>query len=330
MRRQFLSAILRWLLWALLAGLVPGASAALADGEIYIVLSGDSDEYHQVSTQIADRLRASRHGTKRLHTLLAATLDPSRGEVWPADAALVVTVGIRALRRVLEGPGEFPIYAVLVPYASYHALLDSLRDAGRPVPRDRLSVLFLDPQPQRQLRLAAALGGGFRSVGILLPEESAIDVAALQRLARRLDIELKPVRVANAGQVVTRLKRVKKDIDLLITVFDPRLTSTQAIKQILYFSYHRRLPVIGYSSAMVRAGALAAVYSEARQIGLQAAEEIVEALEHRPPRLPAMGFPRYFQASCNKAVGAYFNLQSGCDLAGFSNPGPRRSPGTGQ
>ncbi len=324
LRLFLLPLLLRWLSPALLAVFFLSSVVMAANGDIYVVLSSDSNEYRQVSDQIVDGLRASHHARRVVHTLAATALDPAAVDDWPvADAAVVVAVGMRALRRVIEGPGRFPVFAVLVPHASYHRLIDGL-DSGQ---RRRLSVLYLDQPPQRQLKLAAALDHGLHSVGILLHEETFVDVEALDATARRIGLRLEPVRVAGSKEVVQRLKRVKRSIDLLITVFDPQITTAQTVKRILYFSYHRRLPVIGYSSAMVRAGALAAVYSEAWQIGLQAAETLVEAFDHQPLQFPDEQFPRYFQASCNAAVWAYFNFQSRCDLSEFSNPGEHRGDG---
>jgi sarcosine oxidase subunit beta len=126
----------------------------------------------------------------------------------------------------------------------------------------------------------------------------------------------------NFTRIIPALKRARREADLLLLMFDPDITNAQTIKQILYFSYHRRFPVLGYSQAMVRAGALAAIYSEPVQVGQHAAEEIIEALDDSPVELPARSFPKYYQAKCNTAVRDYFNLSPDCSIDALRNPGP--------
>ena len=296
-----------------------------ANADVYVVLSNDTEEYRQIEKRIVESLRDSRHYGKRVRTILAASLAPSRPDRWPAaDAEVVVAVGMRALKTLLEGPSGFPIYAVFVPYASYHALLKESASAPGASRRRHLSVLYLDQPPRRQLQLAATIDRSFRRLGILLPEDSPIDVDALRETAEELGLTLRPVRVSERRDVVPALRRAQRQLDLLITVFDPAIISTQSLRQILYFSYNRRLPVIGYSRAMVRAGALAAVYSDAEQVGRQAAETLIEALDDSPVDLPPSAFPDYFSASCNQAVRAYFNLPADCNLEGFVRGGEGR------
>ncbi len=319
-RRVALSQVLLWICF-----FVPLAGNAAA---IEIVLSSEGDEYHQVANQIRAGLRDSRHYHESLEIKLAQSLDADSGNLPLQDSKLVVAVGVRALKKVLDGPVDFPVYAVLVPCASYDKLLDDLDSSGRGALKHYLSALYLDQPPKRQLELVKALGGDrFRVVGLLLAEKLDVDIKPLVAQAKRLDIELRDIRVAGSRDIVPTLKRAQRKIDMLLTMFDPSLINTQTIKQILYFSYHRRLPVLGYSQAMVKAGALAAIYSTAEQVGRHAAEEIVAALDHEPLRLPPRSFPKYYQVTCNSAVADYFNLQADCALQSLSHPGPESRSG---
>ncbi len=303
------------------------ASGSVHAASIEIVLSSDSDEYHQVASRIHEALRDSRHHAESVATRLAQSLDADSNNAVLKDSRLVVAVGVRALKKILDGPMEFPVYAVLVPYASYSKLLDGIEAKGRASIKQNVSALYLDQPLHRQLALANALGDRFRVVGILLAETSDFDVASLVAEAKQLGMALRDIRVASSREIVPALKRTKRKIDILLTMFDPSFIDTQTIKQILYFSYHRRLPVLGYSHAMVKAGALAAIFSTPKQIGQHAAEEIIDALDSDPVRLSPPGFPKYYQAICNAAVADYFNLHVDCSLASLSHPGPQPASG---
>lgn len=303
-RRICLPIVLLWLI-------APKTTFAAA---ITIVLSSDGEEYHQVANRISEGLRDSQHYHESLRIALAQSLESDSGHEALTDSKLVVAVGVRALTKVLDGPVDFPVYAVLVPCASYDKLLGELEQSGRAKLKRNLAALFLDQPPRRQLDLIDGFGGRFRRAGILLSEKSRFDIASLAVRAKQRDIELRDIRVVNRRGVVPALKRAQRQIDVLLTMFDPNLIDTRTIKQILYFSYQRRLPVLGYSRAMVRAGALAAIYSTPEQVGRHAAEEIIAALDHEPVKLPPRSYPKYYQSICNSAVADYFNLETDCGL----------------
>nr|HPR06509.1 ABC transporter substrate binding protein [Denitromonas sp.] len=68
----------------------------------------------------------------------------------------------------------------------------------------------------------------------------------------------------------------------------------------LLTAYRHRSPVIGFSPAYVRAGAVMAVYSSPEQMGQQAAEMAVQSLLGNP--LPEARHPAYFSVSVNPHV----------------------------
>ncbi len=304
------------------------ASGSAHAAAIEIVLSSDGDEYHQVASRIREALRDSRHHAESIATRLAQSLDTDSNNEMLKDSRLVVAVGVRALKKILDGSVEFPVYAVLVPYTSYSKLLAGLEAEGRASLKQNMSALYLDQPLRRQLALANTLGDRFRVVGILLAANSDFDIASLAVEAKQLGMALRDIRVASSREIVPALKRAKRKIDILLTMFDPSFIDTQTIKQILYFSYHRRLPVLGYSHAMVKAGALAAIFSTPEQIGQHAAEEIIDALDSDPVRLSSSSFPKYYQAICNPAVADYFNLYLDCSLESLSHPGPQPKSGS--
>ena len=62
-----------------------------------------------------------------------------------------------------------------------------------------------------------------------------------------------------------------EDADLLLAVPDPQLYNSSSIQNILLASFRANVPLMAFSPAYVRAGALLALHVTPTQIGLQAA-----------------------------------------------------------
>jgi hypothetical protein len=61
-------------------------------------------------------------------------------------------------------------------------------------------------------------------------------------------------------------------VDALLAVPDPLVFNSQTAANILAAAYRRRIPLIGFSPAYTRAGALVSLYSTPDQIGFAAAK----------------------------------------------------------
>ena len=81
---------------------------------------------------------------------------------------------------------------------------------------------------------------------------------------------------------------------------DYQLFNNRTISNILLTAYHLRSPVIGFSPAYVKAGALFALYSTPAQIGQQAGETARAGLASGS--LPPPAAPRHFRVGINRYV----------------------------
>ncbi|MEJ2394559.1 MAG: hypothetical protein P8Z77_07195, partial [Candidatus Thiodiazotropha sp.] len=68
------------------------------------------------------------------------------------------------------------------------------------------------------------------------------------------------------------------DIDVLLALPDARIHNSLTISHILTTAYRNNLPVVGFSSAYVKAGATAAVYTSPEDIAHQIADTVIEYL----------------------------------------------------
>ena len=87
------------------------------------------------------------------------------------------------------------------------------------------------------------------------------------------------------------------------------VVSRDTAQSLLLTTYRANIPVIAFSHAYVRAGALAAVYSTPEQIGQQTGEAILRLNQSGSWNLPKPQYPKYFSVSVNSQVARSLGLE---------------------
>ena len=90
------------------------------------------------------------------------------------------------------------------------------------------------------------------------------------------------------------------DAEVLLALPDPAVFNSQTAANILTAAYRRQVPLVGFSPAYVKAGALVAVYSTPLQVGTQGGELLRQALSGKI--LPPPQWPQEFAVSVNQDV----------------------------
>ncbi|WJW76146.1 ABC transporter substrate binding protein [Thiohalobacter sp. IOR34] len=272
----------------LLCGLAHAGQALAQD--IWVLLSHDNGPY----TEVADALREHLAPQARLRI---ARLDNARGrpDQPPGNPQLVISVGTRATHWALQHTPPVPLLSVLIPRQAYRRLT-----ADHVGPARQNSAIFLDQPVRRRLNLLQLILPASQRIGILTAGDEA-DPELLQLLEQRR-LQAVVIDIDDPRRLIDRLGNVLDDIDVLFAMPEPRIFNRRTIKPILLTTFRFRVPVIGFSRAYVRAGALAASYSTGLQIGRQAAEWVRELSEGKRASLPPPAYPRYFSVSVNRQV----------------------------
>jgi ABC-type uncharacterized transport system substrate-binding protein len=98
---------------------------------------------------------------------------------------------------------------------------------------------------------------------------------SLIRSASRLEMHLHLEKIETTDQIGASLNRLLYKSDVLLAIPDTRIHNQSTVSNILISSYRKRIPLIGFSSAYVKAGALAAVYSSPEDIAFHIRDNIV-------------------------------------------------------
>ena len=198
---------------------------------------------------------------------------------------LAIAVGVDALKEY-SVPKSLPLVAAFVSQSDYQMYSDRLS-----------SAVFVEPPMERQLRLAEAVLGENREYGALVQKQASEDV-----LRSGINIYV----VDEFETLNHALIKLLAENQALIGVYDPQLYSPNNIKNILITAYRHNRPLIGPSSAYLRAGALATTYSDLNDVA-ERLSDIVLRYKNKGDWTKA-DFNPYFRVGFNEQVGRSLNL----------------------
>lgn len=279
----------RRLLFCVLLALAGGLPVDALAAQVLLLLSEESSAFSEATEAIVSELRSAGHRTQSLS--LPLRTDESAALT---GNALIITLGTRAAQTVSSLAPRSLVLHTLLPRSAFEKLTtrgDDLR---------RVSAVFIDQPASRQIELLRiALPDWTRAAFVTSRESSELG----QRLvASARDKRLRPVleQLNDESELYPTLQRVLADPAVLVAVPDATLFNNRTISNILLTAYHQRSPVVGFSPAYVKAGALIALYSTPAQIGQQAGEAARAGLASGS--LPPPAAPRHFRVGTNRYV----------------------------
>ncbi len=215
---------------------------------------------------------------------------------------LVVTLGAAALRQTLLSGGGRPIVAMLVSRAVLEAELAKF--PHRPV-RD-VHAIVLDQPTGRYLDLIRIALPQHRRIGLLLGRAAHGPTVALERGAAERGLALNVVRIQGELSIVPQLEQLLSRSEVLLALPDAEVHHRGSVQPLLLTTYRANVPVVAYSEAYVRAGALLALYSTPAQMAQQAAAVAQQLVQGRSVR--KIQEPEDFSVSVNDLVARSLGL----------------------
>lgn len=215
-----------------------------------------------------------------------------------------------ALDAELNGP-------LLCLFTSNEAFTRLLGGAARR-PRMPVSAIFAECSPMQQMALARALYQRRIGVGAMLTANTAYQESALRRAARANDLDLEVQTIAPGDNVVRALTRFRSAAAVL-TVPDPDLYSAATFRGILEGTYRRGQGVIGFSSGLVSAGALAGAYATIDDVLAQVSDVAISMMAGRTPEPQ---HPLYWRVAINERVASSLDIVVTDAARALGNPPP--------
>jgi len=273
-------------------------STRAADVTVVIVSSERSAAYQEATQALLGELGRGGIASKDVLQITIAEL----AKAGSLSARLYVTLGMDAAVMLARSELKAPVLCALLPRQSFERVL---RESGRRVSA-QFSAVYLNQPLSRQLdlvRLALPQAG---RVGVLFGGESQSQETLLDEAAQGRGLKLVGIHVKPEEPVFSGLKRILDEADLLLALADPQIYNSSSIQNILLASFRAQVPMLAFSPAYVRAGALLAVYSTPVQIGQQAGVMASAVLQGKGLGSPQ--YPQDFSVSVNEHVARSLGL----------------------
>jgi len=292
---QYVCNIWAWVFLLLFNYVNPVYAQSINDStslKVTIVLSEKSGSYVEFSNSLDELL--SKNNIP--HQVIVST------EAIPASG-LAIAVGMKAATAVAASNAS-SILNVLITKTSHAKLLhDFLRREVSP----SFSTIYLDQPIGRQANLIAAILPGKRNVGILYSTPPK-ELSQIRETFKAHGLKIQEQEVGPELTLPDALQEILLGrSEMLLALPDAAVYNDSTIRNILLATYRRGIPLIGFSSGYVKAGALCALISTPAQIATQAAALIRQFNETHA--LPAPQYPHEFEVIVNEPVANVLDLQ---------------------
>lgn len=214
---------------------------------------------------------------------------------------IFVAIGPAALRTALAANLNRPLVSLFVSNDTYMRLLDQF-PAGRSFAMT--TAIFAEAAPVDQLRLVRHLYGQPVLVGALLSSNTAHLEPELTLAARAAGLEVK-IQMVSRDETAARAISRLADAKVLLAIPDQALYTSDSIRAVLETGYRRNLAMVGFSQALVSAGALASAYASIDDIVLHLRQWVQPlAAGH----IPKPQYPMYWRVAINDRVAASLDV----------------------
>lgn len=226
------------------------------------------------------------------------------------DADLIVTVGTTAAQQAgqlsIPAIAKTPLLHALIPKINFDSITQRRRTEANPA-RD-LSAIYLDQPLPRQFDLLRLALPQYKRLGVVLGPSSQTLLPDMENAAEKEGLRLYSRTARNESSLIATLNDVLVESDMILAIPDPLIFNRYTVQNLLLTTYRQKTPVIGFSQAYVRAGALMAVYSTPTQIGQQVAE-VLRLAAAKSWKLPAPQYPHNYTITINHQVARSLGLR---------------------
>lgn len=304
--RREMAIFLAGLLLILLAILPPVAAAA----DIVIVANARDAAHVELIENLKTALSRDPFNRFDITTVPLSSLENTAQEEQNIPRSdLIVIIGTAAAQKIAQlkvsAQAQTPVLSILVPKIGFD---DIIREGLVSANSEQQSAIYLDQPLSRQLELVRLALPEYAKIGALLGPTSRVLLPELENTAAKKKLRLRERTVRKGDALATSLTELMTESDALLAVPDPLIFNRYTVQNVLLTTYRQKIPVIGFSLAYVKAGALMAVYSSPAQIGQQTAETIILAAA-KNWRLPPPQYPRYFNITVNRQVARSLGLE---------------------
>lgn len=277
------SLLLRMWLLACLFSYSPGATANDA-----VLLVHESK--NEVANEVIHALSARLASKSMQVDLLDISNQPFPGHNALQEYTKIITLGTLAAARTLENNPPVPSLSLLLSKQSWSSFKIQNTNYAR-------SVILLDQPYYRQLQLVRNIFGTNNNIGVILGPSSSADETELTNSAKQLQQKIAIKTIQSENELIPALRNLTEQADVLLAIPDAMVYNKHSVQGVLLLTYRNKTPVIGFSQAYTRAGAVVSLYSGADDIAHHTSDLINDKATTN-----SIYFPKYFSVIFNQQV----------------------------
>jgi putative ABC transport system substrate-binding protein len=291
-----------------------GASFAQENKEVVILLSDDIQPYRDAVEGFKDRAKEAPYAVK----YDGFVLNPDDGEnralaekIASLKPDLVFTVGTQASLFVKGKFKGVPIVFSMVLNPVENGVVSSMSRPG-----NGMTGVCLNVSVDNQFAVLKQIKPAIRRVGMLY-NVKAVKAEVLDEIAktaRAANVELVAEPVFSEKDVSAALDKVLSKADSLWASPDPMIYNSSTAQRIILSTIKTNTPFMAYSKNFVKAGALAALECDYRDIGKQAGEMAVRVIGRKSAEDFGVEYPRQTVIVINKRTADTIGLSISKEL----------------
>ena len=295
--RCLFTGMLVWVFF--LANLVwPGSQAPVWGQDVVVLKSADVGAYNAAVSALKESLSP---GVEILEYDLQGDLAQGRKlgkKIRATPARLVVAIGLKAALAAKLEVLDIPIISCLVLDPKKYDLA-----------RKNLTGVSLRIPIQTQFALIRNLVPGSKRIGVLFdPTKTKRMIKQAMPFAKGQGLELITSPVSSPEDVPAKLRSMLSNIDILWLIPDSTVLTEDSLEFLLHTTSEARVPVLGFSSGLVRSGALAGLYINYAEVGKQVAGLAQKILQGQSIPQGIVLPPDHVSLAINKQIAEYFGI----------------------
>lgn len=285
MFQQFLHRIFYLLLCSFAALTLFTTTAQAAPYPVTVILSDNGGAYKEFSDTLSEYLQGS--------NVTLSVIDTTQPQ---QPSNLTIAVGMKAATAAADSNAS-NILNVMIPKSGHKKLL---LDFPKRDNSTHYSSIYLDQPIERQLSLIAAAFPDRQRLGVMFESSNSNEINQLKQMSHDYGFELYEREVEASTAMFDTLQDVLQHSDVLLALPAPAIYNSTTLRNILVSTYQTNTPLVGFSSAYVKAGAMYAVISTPAQLAIQTSTIILKHVE--TGALPTAQPPKLFEISVNERV----------------------------
>lgn len=194
------------------------------------------------------------------------------------DPKLFVTIGSYATSAIAHAFPNRPIIFATVINPEASGFVASMGNPG-----GKITGASLDIPPDIQFKYLQRVVTSAKTVGVLYSPETKNVIAQALSAAQKIGVNLIALQVQSEKEIPQAIDSLCKVSDALWSIADQRVYTPQSTRYIILQTLRNRIPMMGFSQALVEAGGLFTLDFDFKDIGRQAGEIALRVLGGASP-----------------------------------------------